>query len=62
MIPKKYTGDRIIGLAPLLGRLWSLIGEPLVRDWSAETGEGRGAAAAGNSRLREAYLRAVQEE
>eukprot|EP00959_Pyramimonas_sp_CCMP1952_P403853 8462527-Pyramimonas_sp.AAC.1 len=62
MLPKKSTGDRIIGLAPLLGRLWSLTREPLARDWSAETEEGWDAAAAGNSSLREAYLRAVQEE
>eukprot|EP00959_Pyramimonas_sp_CCMP1952_P196134 4100583-Pyramimonas_sp.AAC.1 len=62
MLPKKVQGDRIIGLVPLLGRLWSLIREPLVRGWSAETEERWDAAARGNSSVREAHLRAIQGE
>eukprot|EP00959_Pyramimonas_sp_CCMP1952_P326500 6834469-Pyramimonas_sp.AAC.1 len=44
------------------GRLWSLIGEPHVQDWSKNHTEAWDAAVAGNSCLREAYLRAIDEE
>eukprot|EP00959_Pyramimonas_sp_CCMP1952_P199228 4167277-Pyramimonas_sp.AAC.1 len=62
LLPKGTSGDRIIGLAPLLGRLRPPIREPLVRDWPAEIEGGWDAAISGGSSLREAYLRAVQEE
>eukprot|EP00959_Pyramimonas_sp_CCMP1952_P341860 7161077-Pyramimonas_sp.AAC.1 len=63
LIPKKVvTKDRATGPVSMLGRMWSLIREPHVQDWSKDHAEAWGAAVAGNSRLRGAYLRAIDEE
>eukprot|EP00959_Pyramimonas_sp_CCMP1952_P243298 5085645-Pyramimonas_sp.AAC.1 len=62
MLPKKSTGDRIIGIAPMICRLWSLIREPHVRMWTKEVTASWGAAIAGNSSLRQAFPRAIHQE
>eukprot|EP00959_Pyramimonas_sp_CCMP1952_P271673 5679884-Pyramimonas_sp.AAC.1 len=46
----------------MLGRLWSHVREPIVRQWSAQEEQAWDAAVAGNSCLQEAYLRAIDEE
>eukprot|EP00959_Pyramimonas_sp_CCMP1952_P278780 5828887-Pyramimonas_sp.AAC.1 len=48
MLPKKVSGDRIIGLVAMLGRVWSMIREPLVRTWSTATEQQWDAAIRGN--------------
>eukprot|EP00959_Pyramimonas_sp_CCMP1952_P173558 3626697-Pyramimonas_sp.AAC.1 len=62
VLPKKSAGDSIIGLVSMVGRLWSLIREPLVRQWSSDTEASWDAAVRGNSSLREAFVRALQQE
>eukprot|EP00959_Pyramimonas_sp_CCMP1952_P157716 3297835-Pyramimonas_sp.AAC.1 len=62
LIPKKSVGDRAIGLVSMLGRLWSMAREPVVRSWSKQSAQHWDAAVAGNSFLMEAYLRAIDEE
>eukprot|EP00959_Pyramimonas_sp_CCMP1952_P134833 2821573-Pyramimonas_sp.AAC.1 len=62
MLTKKVSGDRIIGLVAMFGRVWSMIREPLVRTWSTSAEQQWDAAIRGNSSLREAFVRAVQEE
>eukprot|EP00959_Pyramimonas_sp_CCMP1952_P085705 1792836-Pyramimonas_sp.AAC.1 len=46
----------------MVGRLWSLIREPLVRQWSSDTEACWDAAVRGNPSLREAFARALQQE
>eukprot|EP00959_Pyramimonas_sp_CCMP1952_P212897 4454937-Pyramimonas_sp.AAC.1 len=46
----------------MLGRLWSLAREPVVRSWSKLSAQHWDAAIAGNSCLMETYLRAIDEE
>eukprot|EP00959_Pyramimonas_sp_CCMP1952_P209497 4383051-Pyramimonas_sp.AAC.1 len=62
MLPRKSSGDRVIGLAPMMCRLWSLIRDPHGRIWTKEVTASWDAALADNSSLREAFLRAVQQE
>eukprot|EP00959_Pyramimonas_sp_CCMP1952_P268994 5624315-Pyramimonas_sp.AAC.1 len=46
----------------MVGRLWSLIREPYVRSWSASAEAHWDAAIRGNSSLREAFVRVLQQE
>eukprot|EP00959_Pyramimonas_sp_CCMP1952_P417786 8752985-Pyramimonas_sp.AAC.1 len=62
MRAKKDGGDRIIGLLPEVARLWSMCREDAVQEWNKDCFAHWGAAAKGNSALREAYQRALQEE
>eukprot|EP00959_Pyramimonas_sp_CCMP1952_P333677 6987959-Pyramimonas_sp.AAC.1 len=62
LLPKKSNGDRIIGLVSMVGRLWSLIRKPYVRSWSASAEAHWDAAVRGNSSLREAFVRVLQQE
>eukprot|EP00959_Pyramimonas_sp_CCMP1952_P156394 3270716-Pyramimonas_sp.AAC.1 len=62
MRAKKGGGDRIIGISPGIARLWSMCREDAVQEWNKECFAHWGAAAKGNSALREAYQRALHEE
>eukprot|EP00959_Pyramimonas_sp_CCMP1952_P267898 5601173-Pyramimonas_sp.AAC.1 len=46
----------------MIGRLWSLIREPLVRQWGSDTEAPWGAAVRGDPSLREAFVGALQQE
>eukprot|EP00959_Pyramimonas_sp_CCMP1952_P234213 4893933-Pyramimonas_sp.AAC.1 len=62
LTPKKSQGDRGIGMISMVGRLWSRVREPIVKQWSKEEEQAWNAAVARNSCLREAYLHAIDEE
>eukprot|EP00959_Pyramimonas_sp_CCMP1952_P267152 5585455-Pyramimonas_sp.AAC.1 len=62
MRAKKDNGDRIIGLSPEIARLWSMCREDTVREWNLECSAPCAAAVRGNSALKEAYERALQDE
>eukprot|EP00959_Pyramimonas_sp_CCMP1952_P426145 8925808-Pyramimonas_sp.AAC.1 len=62
LIPKKRTGDRAIGILTVVARFWSLHRGPPVRSWPSQHIASWDAAVEGNPSLREAYLRAIDEE
>jgi hypothetical protein len=62
LLPKKVSGDRVIGLVSFLGRLWSLIREGHVRQWCNLVEADWDAAIGGNAPLREGFHRTLQEE
>eukprot|EP00959_Pyramimonas_sp_CCMP1952_P114766 2399296-Pyramimonas_sp.AAC.1 len=62
LLANKSGGDRVIGLIAMLCRVWSLAREPCAREWSASLTSSWDAAIAGNSALREAYLRVLESE
>eukprot|EP00959_Pyramimonas_sp_CCMP1952_P431307 9033216-Pyramimonas_sp.AAC.1 len=62
LLAEKSGGDRVIGLIAMPCRVWSLAREPCAREWSASLTASWDAAIAGNSALREAYLRALESE
>eukprot|EP00959_Pyramimonas_sp_CCMP1952_P206442 4317403-Pyramimonas_sp.AAC.1 len=55
LLPKKTEGDRLIGLLSMFSRLWSLIREPVIRQWSDSSAPYWDTAAKGNAALREAF-------
>eukprot|EP00959_Pyramimonas_sp_CCMP1952_P037855 792334-Pyramimonas_sp.AAC.1 len=62
LLPKKMNGDRAIGLASFLGRVWSLIREGHVRQRRNLVEAEWDAAIAGNASPREGFHRTLQEE
>eukprot|EP00959_Pyramimonas_sp_CCMP1952_P013939 294860-Pyramimonas_sp.AAC.1 len=37
LLPKKSSGDRVIGILPMFCRLWSLARDDLSKQWSRDT-------------------------
>eukprot|EP00959_Pyramimonas_sp_CCMP1952_P404730 8482088-Pyramimonas_sp.AAC.1 len=62
LLLNKPTGDRVIGLVCVLCRGWSAAREPYTKEWNTQSQTDWGAARAGNSALKEAYMRAMDEE
>eukprot|EP00959_Pyramimonas_sp_CCMP1952_P454374 9469806-Pyramimonas_sp.AAC.1 len=62
LLAKRSGGDRVIGLLPTLCRAWSMAREVQMKEWSSLQGDDRDAAVAGNSALKEAFVRALQDE
>ena len=62
LLPKKSSGDRIIGLVCLLCRVWPMIREPIVKSLSRDSCPSWDAAIEGNSALKETFMRALDEE
>eukprot|EP00959_Pyramimonas_sp_CCMP1952_P148013 3097393-Pyramimonas_sp.AAC.1 len=64
LLGKKSGGDRVIGLIAMLCRVWSMAREVQMKEWSALQAETDhwDAAIAGNCALREAFVRALQDE
>eukprot|EP00959_Pyramimonas_sp_CCMP1952_P192241 4019592-Pyramimonas_sp.AAC.1 len=56
LTPKKSNGERAIGLASMLGRVWSMIRESEVQTWTFAQATFWDAAITGNSCLQEAFL------
>eukprot|EP00959_Pyramimonas_sp_CCMP1952_P425919 8921177-Pyramimonas_sp.AAC.1 len=52
----------VIGLLPLIARLWSQAREPWVRTWSQDCEAPWDAAIRGNAALQEVFLRLEDEE
>eukprot|EP00959_Pyramimonas_sp_CCMP1952_P244608 5113125-Pyramimonas_sp.AAC.1 len=62
LLPKKVSGDRVIGLISMLSRVWSMSREPWVRSWSSRSEPHWDAAVRSNSSLGEAFRRVLDEE
>eukprot|EP00959_Pyramimonas_sp_CCMP1952_P423947 8880214-Pyramimonas_sp.AAC.1 len=63
LLPKKAEGQlRVIGLICALCRAWSLAREPVVQAWAQAEQPSWDAAVRGNSSLKEAFMRALDDE
>eukprot|EP00959_Pyramimonas_sp_CCMP1952_P417218 8741351-Pyramimonas_sp.AAC.1 len=63
LLAKKTVGQfRVIGLICMICRVWSLAREPVVQSWATSSQPDGDAAVKGNSALREAYMKALNEE
>eukprot|EP00959_Pyramimonas_sp_CCMP1952_P095115 1989012-Pyramimonas_sp.AAC.1 len=63
LLPLKAEGQfRVIGLIRVLCRVWSLAREPVVQSWAQADQPGWDAAVRGNSSLKEAFMRALDDE